>query len=175
MDNSLSSMQTTPQTALIRPIRPADNEAMAGIIRQVMTEYGAIGEGYSINDPEVDHLYQQYQGTGHAFFVIESGGQVAGGAGIAPLKGAQAGVCELRKMYLLPEARGKGWGRQLLHKCLKAARELGFSTCYLETVTRMDRAQRLYLNAGFTPLDGPLGSTGHDSCDAWYALQLADL
>ncbi len=173
MDNSLFVMQTETESAVIRHIRPSDNEAMALVIRKVMTEYGAIGEGYSINDPEVDHLYQQYQGDGHAFFVIESDGQVIGGAGIAPLLGGEPGVCELRKMYLLPEGRGKGWGRQLLQKCLDAARKLGFSICYLETVNRMDRAQRLYLAAGFQPLEGPLGSTGHNSCDAWYIINIS--
>lgn len=167
-------MQTNPEPASIRPICPADNAAMARIIRQVMTEYGAVGEGYSINDPEVDRMYEQYCGADHAFFVIESAGSVVGGAGVAPLRRGGDGVCELRKMYLLPGARGKGLGRQLLQKCLEAARQRGFRTCYLETINRMDRAQRLYLSAGFTPLDGPMGSTGHNACDAWYALELVD-
>jgi putative acetyltransferase len=78
---------------------------------------------------------------------------VVGGAGIAPLPGGGDGVCELRKMYLLREGRGRGWGRQLLGQCLAAARERGFRTCYLETVHRMGEAQRLYLSAGFKPLD----------------------
>jgi putative acetyltransferase len=167
-------MQHSPDPAAIRSLRPDDNPAMARIIRQVMTEYGAVGEGYSINDPEVDAMYQQYAAPDHAFFVIEAGGKVVGGAGIAPLPGGGDGVCELRKMYLLREGRGRGWGRQLLGQCLAAARERGFRTCYLETVHRMGEAQRLYLSAGFKPLAGPLGSTGHNSCDAWYAMELVD-
>ena len=167
-------MQRATNTATIRPIRPADNPAMARIIRQVMTEYGAVGEGYSINDPEVDNLYGQYAAPDHTFFVIEAEGKVMGGAGIAPLQGGREGVCELRKMYLLPEGRGRGWGRLLLGQCLSAARERGFRTCYLETVDRMGEAQRLYLAAGFKLLTGPMGNTGHNSCDTWYAMDLAD-
>jgi putative acetyltransferase len=165
-------MQPLHATAVIRPIQPNDNVAMARIIRQVMTEYGAVGQGYSINDPEVDSLFEQYGAPDHAFFVIESNGRVVGGAGIAPLAGGGEGVCELRKMYLLPEGRGRGLGRQLLGHCLAAARERGFRTCYLETVNRMGEAQRLYLAAGFKPLPGPMGNTGHNSCDAWYAMEL---
>jgi putative acetyltransferase len=162
----------TASTTAIRPIRPNDNPAMARIIRQVMTEYGAVGEGYSIQDPEVDSMYEGYAASDHAFFVIEAEGKVVGGAGIAPLLGGGDSVCELRKMYLLPEGRGRGWGRQLLEQCLTAARERGFRTCYLETVQRMGEAQRLYLAAGFKPLTGPMGNTGHNSCDAWYAMEL---
>lgn len=170
-------MQHPPAAATIRPIRPADNPAVARIIRQVMAEYGAVGDGYSILDPEVDAMYEGYAAPDHAFFVVERGGEVVGGAGIAPLRGGGGGgggVCELRKMYLLPEGRGRGWGRQLLGQCLAAAREQGFRTCYLETVHRMGEARKLYLAAGFKPLAGPMGNTGHNACDAWYAMALGD-
>ncbi len=160
------------QKNTIRPVEPADNRAMASVIRRVMTEFGAVGEGYSINDPEVDAICQNYRGNGYAFFVLEQNGQVTGGGGIAPLQGGEAGTCELRKMYILPEARGQGWGRKLLEICLQAARGKGYRTCYLETLNRMQPAQHLYRSFGFKPLDGPLGRTGHNSCDAWYALRL---
>ena len=52
-------------------------------------------------------------------------------------------VCELRKMYFLPEARGRGAGAALLQRCLVAARSFGFTTCYLETLARMDGAPPL--------------------------------
>jgi putative acetyltransferase len=156
----------------IRPVEPADNLAMASVIRRVMTEFGAVGEGYSINDPEVDAIYQNYLGDRYAFFVLEQNGQVIGGGGIAPLPGGEGGTCELRKMYVLPEGRGQGWGKRLLEICLQAARKKGYDTCYLETVNRMQAAQHLYRAFGFIPLDGPLGQTGHNSCDAWYALKL---
>ena len=167
-------MQPSHAAATLRPIQPNDNVPMARIIRQVMTEYGAVGHGYSINDAEVDALYEQYGAPDHAFFVVESNGRVVGGAGIGPLAGGGESVCELRKMYLLPEGRGRGLGRQLLGQCLAAARERGYRTCYLETVHRMGKAQRLYLAAGFKSLPGPMGNTGHNACDAWYAMDLVN-
>ncbi len=162
-------MSTEP---LIRPIRPADDPAMAAIIREVMTSFGTYGPGYSINDPEVDSMSAHYPEPRAAFFVVEQGGRVLGGGGIGPLTGAEAEVCELRKMYFLPELRGRGLGEKMLRRCLDAARERGYRRCYLETLTGMDAAMKLYTRTGFKPLCGPLGKTDHFGCDQHYLLAL---
>ncbi|MEN8144456.1 MAG: GNAT family N-acetyltransferase [Gemmatimonadota bacterium] len=156
----------------IRQIRADDNPRLAQIIRQVLTEFGAVGEGYSIVDPEVDDMCGSYSDGRAAYFVAEHDGVVVGGAGVAHLSGAEDDVCELRKMYVLQEGRGLGLGRRLLDTCLTAARELGFATCYLETLEHMTTARRLYDAYGFQPLASPLGHTGHFGCDNWYALDL---
>jgi putative acetyltransferase len=163
------SVTTDP---LIRPIRPADDPAMAAIIREVMTSFGAYGPGYSINDPEVDAMSAHYPEPRAAFFVVLQGGRVLGGGGIGPLTGAEVDVCELRKMYFLPVLRGRGLGEKLLRRCLDAARERGYRRCYLETLTGMDAAMKLYTKTGFKPLCGPLGTTGHSGCNRYYLLEL---
>ncbi|MBI4911284.1 MAG: GNAT family N-acetyltransferase [Acidobacteria bacterium] len=137
-----------------------------------MPEFGADGPGFAIHDPEVDGMHAAYSRPGCAYFVVEAGGRVLGGGGVAPLEGGPQGVCELRKMYFLPELRGRGAGRALLERCLEEARRLGYARCYLETLTGMDAAQALYARAGFQKLCGPLGSTGHHGCDRWYLREL---
>lgn len=156
----------------IRPITSADNAAVAAIIRAVMPEFGASGPGFAIHDAEVDTMAQAYAIPGAAYFVIEQQGRVSGGGGVAALIGGDADTCELRKMYFLPELRGLGAGRVLIGRCLDAARQLGYRRCYLETLTGMDAAQALYLKAGFRQIDGPLGGTGHFSCDRYYLREL---
>ena len=158
--------------ASIRPISAADDAAMAAIIRAVMPEFGATGDGFAINDPEVDWMSRAYSEPRHAYFVLERDGRVLGGAGIAPLAGGDAGTCELRKMYFLPEARGSGAGAMMMSRCLDAAREAGFAQCYLETLCGMDAAMRLYERSGFRRIDGPMGATGHGGCNAFYLLSL---
>lgn len=158
--------------ASIRPITPADDAAMAAIIRAVMPEFGATGDGFAINDPEVDWMSRAYSEPRHAYFVFERGGRVLGGAGIAPLAGGDAGTCELRKMYFLPEARGTGAGARMMARCLDAAREAGFARCYLETLCGMDAAMRLYERSGFHRIDGPMGATGHGGCNTFYLREL---
>ena len=161
-----------PSPFLIRPITPDDNAAVAAIIRAVMPEFGADGPGFAIHDAEVDTMYQAYARPRGSYFVVERDGRVIGGAGIAPLDGGDADVCELRKMYFLPEARGIGAGTAMMQRCLDAARAHGFTRCYLETLTGMDQAQALYLRSGFKPLCAPMGGTGHFSCDRFFLLDL---
>ena len=154
----------------IRPIRGEDDAAMATIIRTVMPEFGAVGSGFAISDPEVDWMSRAYAAPRHAYFVIEVDGRVLGGAGMAPLMGGDADTCELRKMYFLPEARGMGAGAAMMKACLEAARDAGFRRCYLETLSGMDAAMRLYERSGFRRISAPMGATGHGGCNAFYLL-----
>lgn len=156
----------------IRPIRPDDDATLATIIRTVMPEFGATGSGFAITDPEVDWMSRAYAAPRHAYFVVERGGRVVGGGGVAPLVGGDAGICELRKMYFLREARGLGAGAALMARSLEAARSFGFTQCYLETLTGMETAMRLYQRSGFRRIDAPMGATGHGGCDSFYLLAL---
>ena len=156
----------------MRPIRRKDNPAVGTIIRQVMTEYCAVGAGYSIRDAEVDDMFGAYPRETSAFFVIERQGRIIGCGGIGPLSDGDPDTCELRKMYFLGELRGTGMGTRLLGACLESARELGYRHCYLETLESMTHARHLYSKHGFELLDKPLGNTGHTACNAWMAKDL---
>jgi putative acetyltransferase len=156
----------------LRRIEPGDDAAIASIIREVMTSYGACGAGFAITDPEVDAMFVAYQERRSRFLVLADGDRVIGCGGYARLKGGGPDVCELRKMYFLPGARGRGWGRTMLDRLLSDAREDGYLYCYVETLERMTEARRLYESAGFEPLDSPRGQTGHHGCDRWYLLEL---
>lgn len=156
----------------LRPIEARDDAAMASIIRTVMPEFGATGSGFAISDPEVDWMHRAYGQPRCAYFVVERGGRVVGGAGVAPLEGGDPGVCELRKMYFLPEARGIGAGAAMMARCLQAAREIGFRQCYLETLTGMDSAMKLYERSGFRRITCSMGNTGHGGCNTFYLLDL---
>ena len=161
-----------PAEYTIRPIEARDDAAMAAIIRGVMPEFGACGSGFAINDPEVDWMHRAYSSPRAAYFVVEVDGEVVGGCGVAPLEGGDADTCELRKMYFLPRARGLGAGAKVMELSLGKAREFGFRRCYLETLTGMDAAMRLYERSGFRRIDAPLGATGHGGCDIWYLREL---
>lgn len=156
---------------IMRPIAPQDDQRVADIIRSVMTSFDCVGEGYSIVDPEVDDMYATYQEDGAICYVIEVDGKVCGVGGVAALAAAE-GVCELKKMYFLPELRGRGMGRKLVSQCISDARRMGYTHMYLETVERMEAANRLYHKMGFEACDAPMGATGHNACDRYYLLKL---
>jgi len=157
---------------IVRSIQPTDNPAIRNVIRTVMPEFGASGQGFAIHDAEVEDMYSAYSQDRHAYFVFEEDGKILGGGGIGPLKGGDPDTCELKKMYFLSEGRGKGLGQKVLNACLDAARNLGYKTCYLETFNTMNQAMKLYERNGFQKIGGPCGNTGHFACDKFYQREL---
>jgi putative acetyltransferase len=158
----------------IVPLKRGHNAGVARLIRTVMPEFGASGPGFAIHDAEVDDMNASYRGARAGYFVVlrKDDGEVVGGGGMAPLQGGPDDTCELRKMYFLPEVRGLGFGQVLLERALDEARKAGFRRCYLETLKVMDRARALYQKNGFSEIAGPLGATGHFSCDCFYLKEL---
>jgi putative acetyltransferase len=151
----------------IRLLEPADVPALLTIIADARAEYGIAERGVELLEPADRALYASYQRQRSLYFVALSGGEVVGGAGIAPLAGADPLTCELQRMYLRSDARGRGIGNALLEHCLTAARQLLFVRCYLETISQMHAALELYRRHGFHDLDARLGSTGHEHNDRW--------
>lgn len=159
-------------TAIIRSIEKKDNPDIAKVIRSVLVDFGVPKIGTAYADSSLDCMYETYQNKGSAYFVVVENDQVIGGGGIAKLDNYEGNVCELQKMYFLPEARGKGIGTRMIDYCLQTAREKGYEKCYLETMSYMEAAQKLYKRYGFQYLDGPMGDTGHYSCGVHMILDL---
>lgn len=151
----------------IRDICSADNDFLALIIRNALSEFGANKPGTVYYDLTTDHLSELFQTPGSVYFVAEENGSLLGGAGIFPSPGLPEGVCELVKMYLHKSARGKGLGRYLIDHCLQSAKSMGYRKVYLESMPELKKAIALYEKFGFTRLNGPLGNTGHFGCGVW--------
>ena len=157
----------------IRSIAPADTVIMASIIREVLTEFGANKPGFAWQDPELNDLYSAYDNVREKYYVIESAGTIVGGCGLAEFICDLPLCCEFQKMYLLPHVRGKGLGLELINTLLQSAEEFEYTNAYLETMGSMIQARKLYLASGFIALNSPLGSSGHNACDAWYLKSLS--
>ena len=157
---------------LIRPIELKDNQQLALAIRAVLIEMGVPKIGTAYEDKELDEMYETYDADRSRYFVIEKAGDILGGAGLAPPKDGAPNVCELQKMYFMPDARGKGKGKEMIHKCLSFARAQKFDLCYIETMPNMLDAQTLYKKVGFEYIQHPMGNTGHSSCPVWMTKSL---
>lgn len=154
-------------TIVIREIETRDNPKIAKAIRSVLIEMGVPKVGTAYEDAALDCMKETYSHPKKKYFVVENEDRIVGGAGISPLDNYDGNVCELQKMYFMPEARGKGLGSKMMEKCLKFAKHAGFDHCYLETLPYMNDARKLYRKVGFKSLAEPLGDTGHYSCTVW--------
>ena len=151
----------------IREIQPKDNQGVAAVIRNVLVEMGVPKVGTAYEDKSLEDMHGTYDHPRMKYFVVEENGKLIGGAGIAPLTGAEDDICELQKMYFLPEARGRGIGAEMMQTCLNYAKSENFKHCYLETLPYMENARKLYARSGFQSLEKPMGDTGHYNCSMW--------
>ncbi|WP_430413242.1 GNAT family N-acetyltransferase [Kordia sp.] len=157
---------------IIREIEKKDNLEAATFIRAAFPEFEIPKIGTAYEDPETDAMFEAYEGEREVYYVIEEDGEAIGGAGIKKLRDNTDNVCELQKMYFLTKARGKGYGKLLFEKCLKAAKSFGYDQCYLESASQLKAAIHIYESFGFAHLDAPLGNTGHYSCGVWMLKEL---
>ncbi|MEY4904759.1 MAG: hypothetical protein RLZZ292_2574 [Bacteroidota bacterium] len=148
----------------LRPIAASDNNVVAEIIRTTLLEFGAAKPGTMYYDPSVYHTFEHFQKAGCAYFIVEMSDEIIGCGGVFKTEGLPEGVVELSRMYLLPEARGKGIGKFLLQHCENIAQALGYQQIYLESMPELRLALPLYEKSGYEYLNAPLGNSGHFGC-----------
>lgn len=153
---------------LIRKIEEKDNKRVEYIIRSCLIEFGANHEGTAWADKNLGNFSNVYNSEGNAYFVALVDEIVVAGSGIGYLTDD---ICELQKMYCLPEYRGLGISQKLMNECLNYAKKY-YKKCYLETLDNMTRAIKFYERNGFQRIDEPVVNTGHFSCDVRYIKQL---
>ncbi|WP_040287420.1 GNAT family N-acetyltransferase [Sporosarcina koreensis] len=156
----------------IRPIEQKDNAVMERIIKQSLEAVGLDIPGTAYTDPQLGDLYGHYAGIPEAAYWVaaDEDDRVLGGVGIGPFDEAQ-GICELQKLYVAPEARGRGLSGELMAEALAFAGR-HYTSCYLETSVKLATANRLYGKLGFRKLERPLDGSEHGAMDAWYMKDL---
>lgn len=156
-------------TYTIRPIEKKDNAAVEGVIRTCLIEFGANHEGTAWADPDLGRFSEIYSTPGNRYWVAEDEtGRIVGGTGIGRLTDT---VCELQKMYCLPQARGTGVAHELMALALRYARDY-YAQCYLETLDNMVAAQKFYEKYGFVRTNVAPVQTDHFACEVRYIKEL---
>ena len=149
----------------IRPIQLEDNTQICNVIKGVFYELNLPKIGTTYADKDTDSMFEAYQDKKSIYYVIKKENKILGGCGIKKLDGSDENICELQKFYFHKSLRGKGIGKFVLDLCLKFAKEVGYELCYLESTSVLKTSHHLYKIFEFENLDGPLGDTGHCSCD----------
>jgi putative acetyltransferase len=151
----------------IRNIKKEDNYALAKIIRDTLAEFKANKKGTAFYEDATDHLYEEFQINRATYFVAVINNEIAGGAGIYPTKGLPPDTCELVKLYLVPNTRGKGIGKMLVQLCIDEAKKVGYKKIYLESMPELTSAMPMYEKFGFDYLNHSIGLSGHSACNIW--------
>lgn len=155
----------------IREIKKKDNKDLEKVIRSCLVEFGANHEGTAWTDPNLGRFSEIYSTEGNKYWVIvDENERVVGGVGIGKIEGIE-GVCELQKMYCLPEVRGTGISHRLIEIALDYAKRY-YRRCYLETLDNMKAAQKFYEKYGFIRIYEPIVKTEHFACDVRYIKNL---
>jgi putative acetyltransferase len=156
----------------IREIRKEDETAIAAVIRKILEEHGMAKPGTVYTDPTTDHLFELFKKPNSHYFILTDDTTIVGGCGVYPTKGLPHDTAELVKLYILPKARGKGWGKTLLLRCAEYAKSVGYQKLYLESMPELSAAVDLYTSVGYKQLEAPMGDSGHHACNLWMLKEL---
>jgi putative acetyltransferase len=123
-----------------------------GQIRKLFMEYAAwLGEDLCFQgfEGELARFPGDYVAPRGALFIAKSNGEAAGCVALRPL---DATTGEVKRLYVRPAYRGTGLGVRLAQQVLDTARSAGYERLVLDTLQKMDSAQRLYRRLGFEPI-----------------------
>jgi len=136
---------------MVQAESPADIE----LARQLFTEYAAwleINLCFQNFERELAELPGDYAGPDGRLLLAYVESNLAG---CIALRKIGEGVCEMKRLFLRPEFRGRGLGRQLIDTIIKTAREIGYERMRLDTLPpKMNDAIALYRSYGFQEI-GP--------------------
>jgi GNAT superfamily N-acetyltransferase len=138
-DSGVIEIRTVPSDA------PAAVQLVAAMVEEVSKLYGRIDvPGAPSATPEDFSAVR-----GGAFVMIYSDGAPVAGGGVKRL---DDDACEIKRMYVVPSARGNGHATRLLAALEDEARRLGYATVRLDTGEHQPQAQAMYERAGYAPI-----------------------
>ena len=145
-----SSVTSVPSALKAFDFQQAESPQQIAAIRQLFLEY-AQSLGFSLCfqsfDQELANLPGDYAPPDGRLFLVTSTGHPAGCGALHKLA---ADICEMKRLYVRPEFRGKNLGRELAERIIAEAREVGYTKLRLDTVEpRMKAAVALYRQLGF--------------------------
>jgi GNAT superfamily N-acetyltransferase len=152
---------------------PPDSPQARQVLREYFTEVMSRGYGRPVTETEVD-AWMHEEPSDHLvpptglLLVARDGDAVVGCVGLRLLGD---GIGEIARVFVVPEARGRGLGKRLLDAVEDAARERGLSTLRLDTGSHLVEANRLYLSAGFREV--PAFHDNYKISDRWFEKKLA--
>lgn len=130
---------------------PVDEEPAVALVQGMSADIAALYDGLDLSGPGMPKAGPEEMSPPGGTFVVgyEDGEPVCCGG----IKRLPDGACEIKRMFVVDEARGRGVARALLAELERRARELGYAIARLDTGPRQTRAQRMYERAGYAAIE----------------------
>jgi putative acetyltransferase len=145
--------ETDPAIRIVDAFGDEDVARVRGLFRSYAVEYAdSVVETFCLQgfDAEVTGLPGKYAPPGGCLLLAMEGQTPAGCVGLRDLGG---GTCEMKRLYVAPDSRGRRLGRRLAEEAIRRAESLGHDVMVLDTLPEMPEAIALYRALGF--VDNP--------------------
>jgi ribosomal protein S18 acetylase RimI-like enzyme len=140
-----------PAAFTISPVHTPEDLAAIRLLFRAYAESLPVDLAYQGFEAELAALPGKYAPPSGALLLARGAhGKALGCVAMRPM--AQPELCEMKRLFVLPEGRGLGLGRALAHAIIAAARACGYSEICLDTLPTMTGAQELYGQLGFKPV-----------------------
>ncbi|HVF77531.1 MAG TPA: GNAT family N-acetyltransferase [Solirubrobacteraceae bacterium] len=128
-----------------------DEEPAAGLVQRMSDDIAALYDGLDLSGPDMPKAGPEEMSPPGGTFVVgfENDEPICCGG----VKRLPDGTCEIKRMFVVEEARGRGVARALLEELERRARALGYEIARLDTGPRQMRAQRMYERAGYAAVE----------------------
>lgn len=128
-----------------------EHEPGAALVAAMRTEIAGLYDDLDLDAPDMPGAGPAELGPPAGTFLVgfDSVGRAVCCGGVKRL---EDGACEIKRMYVVPQARGRGVARELLGQLEDAARRLGYDVARLDTGPRQPSAERMYREAGYRPI-----------------------
>lgn len=125
---------------------PADTAAVLEIWREFIAN-SPVNLDYQDNDADFGKLPVKYAPPDGCVLLSERGGTIDG---CVALRKVSAEICEMKRLYVRPSARGQNLGRLLVERAIAEARSMGYREMRLDVQAKFVAARKLYSAFNFT-------------------------
>lgn len=161
-------MAASPGIRISEAIWPDDRETVESLFREYVASLNA-DIGFQDVENEIATLPGKYARPTGVVLIARSEDRSAHDAGIIAYRMLEPAVCEMKRLYVRPAFRGRHVGWELVEELVFDARQRGYRTMVLDTLSSMQPAVELYRRLGFKPVppyyDNPLPGAAYMALD----------
>lgn len=132
-------------TIVRRAIFPDDSSSILSIWREFIAN-SPVNLDYQKNDEEFANLPGKYAVPDGCVLLVDRSGEIDG---CIALRRVSEHICEMKRLYVRPGARGRGYGDTLIQRLIIEARRAGYTEMRLDVQEKFASARALYARVGF--------------------------